>query len=419
MTSHERVMMALNHEEPDRVPLDLGSSLVNSIHAQTLHHLRERLGLDRHTVKIAEVVQMLGEVELDVVERLQCDVLPVDNLSLDVMCADNLDLRTETRVGERRPFRLYDGTEVMSPPDFDVELSEDGTDWLLFRGEGDDRKPFMSMPVDGFYFDVIGYGDWDPNFVPPPIEKVRESCKRPSITDESLEILAARAKLLRRETDKALHLNPMCLGLSYVGNLTDFLCLLAADTDYVAELFMLSAERSCLNVDLLWEAVGEDADLVFLTGLDFGSQRCELMSPETFDRTYLPALIMQYEYIHEHTTWQVFEHSCGSIANIIGGMADGGLDILNPVQTTAAGMDPAWLKQEFGHQLTFWGGGIETQGVLQFGTPEQVREQVAERMSIFKPGGGFVFNPDHNIQPNTPPENVIAAYEAAIEFGAY
>ncbi|MCD6361005.1 MAG: methyltransferase, partial [Armatimonadetes bacterium] len=240
-----------------------------------------------------------------------------------------------------------------------------------------------------------------------------------SITDETLQILADRAKLLRRETDKALHLNPLCLGLSYVGRLTDFLCLLASDTDYVAELFMLSARRSCLNIDLLWEAVGGNVDIVFLTGLDFGSQRCELMSPDTFRATYLPALKLQYDYIHEHTTWKVFEHSCGSIANIVGDMAEAGLDILNPIQTTAAGMDPAWLKEQYGDQLTFWGGGVETQGVLQFGTPEEVREQVKERIEIFAPGGGFVFNPDHNIQPNTPPENIIAAYEAALEWGRY
>jgi len=419
MTSRERVLKAINHEEPDRVPLDLGGSFVNSIHAQALHHLRERLGLQPRKVKVSEVVQMLGEVELDLVERLQVDVLPVDNLSIDVLSIDSLDMKTQPASGVRRPFTLFDGTEVLAPVEFDVELSDDGERWLLYRGEGEQRKATMSMPVDGFYFDAIGYGEWNPYFEPPPLERIRASCARPSISDETLQVLADRAALLRRETDKALHLNPLCLGLSYVGHLTDFLCLLASDTDYVAELFMLSAQRSCLNIDLLWEAVGENADIIFLTGLDFGSQRCEIMSPVTFRKTYLPALKVLYDYLHEHTTWKVFEHSCGSIANIVGDMAEGGLDILNPVQTTAAGMDPAWLKATYGDKLTFWGGGIETQGVLQYGTPEDVRAQVKERMEIFAPGGGFVFNPDHNIQPNTPPENIIAAYEAAVEYGEY
>ncbi len=409
MTSRERVLKAVNHEEPDRVPLDLGGSFVNSIHAQTLHHLREKMGLEHRPVKLYDAVQMLGEIEMDMLERFELDVLPVDNLGL----------RTGSRAKGYRPFELFDGTEILVPDDFDVELSEDGANWLLHHGTGADREAYMHMPVDGFYFDTIGYGEWNPDFTPPPIDTVRESCKNASVSDETLQVLADRAKLLRRETDKALHMNPSCLGLSYVGHLTDFLCLLAADTDYVADLFMASAERSCLNIDRLWDAVGDNVDIVFLTGLDFGSQRCEIMSPLTFDKTYLPALTMQYEYIHEHTTWQVFEHSCGSIANLIGGMADGGLDILNPIQTTAAGMDPAWLKEQFGDQITFWGGGIETQGVLQYGTPDEVRAQVRERMEIFKPGGGFVFNPDHNIQPNTPPENVIAAYEAALEYGQY
>lgn len=409
MTSRERVLQAVNHQEPDRVPLDLGGSFVTSIHAQTLHHLRRRLGLQDRPVKLYDAVQMLGEVELDVVARLELDVLAVDDLRL--------------RVGARgqftKPFSLFDGTQILVPEDFDVELSPDGANWLLFQGQGANRQPALSMPVDGFYFDTIGYGEWDPQFQPPPLEQIAAACSRPSISDEALQVLAERAALLRRETDKALHLNPSCLGLCYVGRLTEFLCLLAADTAYVAELFMLCAQRSCLNLELLWQAVGENVDIVFLTGLDFGSQRCELMSPETFRATYLPALEVQYDYIHAHTTWKVFEHSCGSIANIIGDMAQAGLDIINPVQTTAAGMDPAWLKRTWGDKLTFWGGGVETQGVLQRGTPQQVRDQVRERIEIFAPGGGFVFCPDHNIQPNTPPENIIAAYEAAREFGQY
>jgi len=173
------------------------------------------------------------------------------------------------------------------------------------------------------------------------------------------------------------------------------------------------------NLEKLWEWVGDNVDLIWITGLDFGSQRCELFSPQTFREIYLPALRAQYQWIHDNTTWFSFEHSCGSIANIVGDMAEAGLDALNPVQTTAAGMDPAWLKQTVGDRLTFWGGGVETQDVLQFGTPDQVCEQVAERVRIFGQGGGFVFCADHNIQPGTPPENIIAAYQTAFEVGQY
>ena len=143
------------------------------------------------------------------------------------------------------------------------------------------------------------------------------------------------------------------------------------------------------------------------------------MAPELWRDLYLPALKEHFDWIHEHTTWKVFEHSCGSIANLVGDLADAGLDALNPVQTSAAGMDPKWLKESFGDRLTFWGGGVETQTTLPFASPDQVRDEVRQRIETFAPGGGFVFNPVHNIQPNTPPENIAAAYETAIEAGRY
>ncbi len=406
MTGRERVLAAIEHREPDRVPLDLGGSFVTGIHSQALAGLRDRLGLESRPVRLHDAVQMLGEVEMDVVERLNLDVLPIEPLNL----------RTASRSDRHRIWELF-GIEILVPEDFDVEQDEDGG-WLMFHGAGEHRRAIMSMPADGFYFDTIDYGAWDLNFTPPPLDDIRRMSESWHIRDERLEYLASRAEELRRTTDKALMLNPWGgLGMHYVGRLTDFLCLLAQDPGYVHDLFMICTEVAVQNLGRLWGAIGDNADLVFITGLDFGSQRCELFSPNTFRQVYLPALKAHYDWIRENTTWKSFEHSCGSIANIVGDMAEAGLDVLNPVQTTAAGMDPASLEERFGDRLTFWGGGIETQGVLQFGTPDDVREQVTERVGIFGPGGGFVFCADHNIQPNTPPENIIAAYETAFEGG--
>ena len=411
MTSRERVLTALDHREPDRVPLDLGGTFVTSIAATALHHLRRRLGLEDRPVKVYDAYQMLGEVELDLVERLQLDCLPVEPPAL------TMGLRRENW----KPWRLMDGTQVLMPGQFDVAVSPGG-DWLFSPGGDNTQPPVCRMPRGGYYFDTIGYGDWHPDWEPPSLESLRESMLSSVsvVSDEDLGFLQAHARLLRRNTDKALVLGAWpYLGLAYVGSLTDFWCLLGRDPGYVKELFALSTERAVTNLERLWGALGEDMDVIAVTGLDFGTQRSGWFSRETFVDVYLPGLRRQFQWIHAHTPWRIFEHSCGSIAHLLEDLADAGLDALNPVQTSAAGMDPRWLKETFGGRLTFWGGGGETQSTLPFGTPEEVRAEVAERMRLFAPGGGFVFNPVHNIQPNTPPENIIAAYEAAREYGSY
>jgi len=406
MTGRERVLAALDHRQPDRTPLDLGGSIVTGIHCQSLLGVRRELGLEERPACVYDAVQMLGDVEMDLVERLGLDVLRVE--------------LPGARVGAHgdamKLWEPFEGVVTQIPESLDVG-PDDAGGWYLYRGVGDDRRPVMHMPEDSHYFDTIGYGQWNRDFKPPSLEDIRRSSEAWHLYEPTLEHLAERARHLRETTDKALHLMAGFMGVCYVGHLTDFLCLLAEDPDYVHDLFQITAEVAISNMEKLWEWVGDNVDLLWISGLDLGSQRCELISPETFERVYVPAFRPQYEWMHRNTTWRSFRHSCGSIANIVGMMADAGVDALNPVQTSAAGMDPASLKQRVGEQVTFWGGGVETQGVLQFGTPDQVREQVAERVHIFGAGGGFVFCPDHNIQPNTPPENIIAAYETARETG--
>ncbi|MBI2301238.1 MAG: methyltransferase [Armatimonadetes bacterium] len=404
MTSRDRVLAALDHRQPDRVPIDLGGTFVTGIAAVALDRLRRRLGLDDHPVKIYDVYQMLGEVELDLVERCGVDCLPVEPLAL------SMGLRRE----RWQPWRLMDGTEVLMPGDFDVEVGAGG-DWLWYAGNDRSRPPCCRMPAGGWYFDTIGYGDFHPDWEPPDLARLEEDSAGWLVTDAELAYLAGHARLLRRETDKCLVLGAWpWLGLRYVGTLTDFWCLLARDPGYVKELFALSTRVAVRNLERLWSALDTHVDVVTISGLDFGTQRAEWFRPEVFREVYLPGLREQFEWIHQHTPWRVFEHSCGSIANLLGDLVDAGLDALNPVQTSAAGMAPGRLKALYGDRLTFWGGGVETQTTLEFGTPAEVRAEVSERVRVLGAGGGLVFCPIHNIQPNTPPENVIAAYEAAL-----
>jgi hypothetical protein len=409
MTSRERVLTALNHVEPDRVPLDLGSTFVTGIAATTLDRLRHHLRLEDRPVKVYDAFQMLGEVEMDLVERFELDVLAVEPPVV------THGLRREGW----KPWTLMDGTPVLVPGQFEVDPTPTG-DWLLYPGGDRTQPPCARMPKDGYYFDSLDDATWHMDWEPPSLEEVRRTWGNPHIRDEDLAFMADHARLLRRETDKALILGSWWYtGLGYVGSLTDFWTLLARDPGYVKKLFAISAEGALVRLQQLWDALGEDVDLIAISGLDFGTQRSEWFRPEVFREVYLPPLKAQFDWIHQHTTWKIFEHSCGSLANILGDLVGAGLDVLNPVQTSAAGMDAAGLKQRYGNRLSFWGGGVDTQSTLPFGSPAEVRADVIERLRTFAPGGGFVFNPIHNIQPNTPPENILAAYETAREYGVY
>ena len=409
MNSRERVCKAINHQEPDRVPIDLGGSIVTGIMAGALVRLRQHLGLDDRPVKVYDQFQMLGEVAPDVVERLGVDVLPVEPERI----AFNLPNR------DWKPWRLFDGTEVLVPGRFDVEVTPEG-DWLMREG-GDPAGPVVArMPRDGFYFDQLAITGWDLDFVPPPLESRRDDPTWLRFDDDYLRYLQDLARALRESTEKALQLTPWgVLGPPGVGSVAEWLVVLATEPEYVRELMALGLERALENVRLLWEAVGDDVDILSIDGVDFGAQDREMFSPALFEEVYVPYYTPLCEWVHAHTPWKTSKHCCGSIPNLIEPMIRSGIDILNPVQTSAAGMDARWLKQTFGERIVFWGGGVDTQRVLPFGTPDEVYAHVAERVRIFAPGGGFVWNPIHNIQYNVPPENIVAAIQAVHDVGRY
>ena len=284
MTSRERVLMALDHREPDRVPLDLGGSFVTGIAATSLRRLRRHLGLECRTVKVFDTFQMLGEVEMDLVERFAIDCLPVEPPSM------GMGLRNE----RWKPWVLMDGSEVLVPGDYEIDVTAEG-DWLAYAGNDRSRPPTWRMPHGGYYFDTIGYGDFHMEWEPPAIESIRAQSRGWIVTDEVLGFLSDRARQLRASTDKALVLGTWgYTGLHYVGTLPDWWALLAADPGYVRELFDLCTEVALGNLELLWDAVGGNADLLTITGLDFGTQRSEWFSPEAFEELYMPGLRRQF-----------------------------------------------------------------------------------------------------------------------------
>ena len=186
--------------------------------------------------------------------------------------------------------------------------------------------------------------------------------------------------------------------------------------DYIKKIYDRQSEIAIENLRRIYEMVGNKVNAVFMCGTDFGTQDSTFCSLEQFEELWLPYYKRMNDWIHENTQWKTFKHSCGAVEPFLDGFIRAGFDIINPVQINAAGMEPKKLKEKYGRNLVFWGGGIDTQKMLPFGKPEEVREQVLRNCEIFSKNGGFVFNTVHNMQANVPVENVVAMLEAIQEF---
>jgi uroporphyrinogen decarboxylase len=342
-----------------------------------------------------DVWQMLAWVEQPVVEALGIDVLPVPRLVQD------FGMRMDAWVPWRLP---EDGTPVQMPGGFDPIEEEDGSLALYLNGE-----PVAKKVPTSPYFDRLL--DLNMSYDLPPLESIQ----LPMLSDEELGWRRYWAETLKAETDKAL-IGDFGFNLGRWGSYGEWFYGIAADPDYTRAWYDFKIENLLTNVERYADAVGDNIDIVWLME-DFGTQKGMMISPEMFDDMIAPYYKRFFGWIHANTSWKIFFHSCGGIYPIIETLVDCGVDILNPVQTTAAGMEPERLKAEFGDRLTFWGGGIDTQSILPFGSPEEIREQVRQRIEILAPGGGFVFATIHNIQDDIAPERIEVMLRAVRDYG--
>jgi len=189
--------------------------------------------------------------------------------------------------------------------------------------------------------------------------------------------------------------------------------------DYVWSVFEKQCQIALENLEQIHARVGDKVSVLFVTGTDFGTQTGPFISPKTYRDLYQPFHKAVNTWVHQNTSWKTFIHSCGSVIQLIPDFIAAGFDILNPVQTSAAGMDPQMLADQFGDQVTFWGGGVDTQHTLPFGSPDAIQAEVGERIQIFGSGGGFVFNPIHNVQADIPTPNLLALYQAVNKYRHY
>lgn len=420
MNSRERVIAAINHREPDRVPLDLGSTHEDGISASTLTKLRKALGLEDRKVKLIHPFQMLGAVEDDVKAAIGADCAGLWGSS---SCFGY-------RQDNWKPWTLQDGTEVLVGGGFETTEDEEGNIYVYPQGDKT-VPPCAKLPKGGYYFDQLDrQGELDED----DMDGRRDYAEQFKVySEEELKFIQERAIDLYENTEYAIIGN---FSLASFGDLggplpayhmkhtpgirraEEWMMAHLLYPEYVEDVYALQTEVCLESLKLLKEAVGDRIQILRVSSTDFGTQKGEFISPDMFREFYKPNYIKINRWIHENTNWKIMFHSCGSIVNLLDDFVEMGVDILNPVQCSAVGMDPKFLKDTYGDKLVFWGGAVDTQKTLQFGTPEEVRAEVLERLEIFSKGGGFVCNQVHNIQTNTPVENILAFYDALTEFNS-
>jgi uroporphyrinogen decarboxylase len=401
MTSRERVLAALNHEEPDRVPIDFGAMRSTGIMGIAYNRLKAHLGIREGATRIYDLMQQLAEPEPEVAERMGADVI---QLHRQAPCFG-------IALGGWKPWTLPDGSPCEVPAGFAPEAQPDGS--LILRTNGD---VVARMPAAGLYFEMEHF----------PLAGARtkadvDAYEWPIMSDEEVRYLRRESERLRADADKAVlgeFGGNVLEGGQFMWGWARFMELLADERPLTEHFLERLVENHIANLDRYIEAVGDRVDICQV-GDDLGTQEATQLSPRMYRELIWPRHRAIYQHIREHSRMRVFLHSCGSIAAIIPDLIEAGVEILNPVQTSARGMDPAWLKREFGKDLTFWGGGADTQHVLPHGSVREVVEDVRTRVGLFKPGGGYVFTQVHNIQADVSPENTVAAYETAKACGVY
>jgi len=395
MNSRQRVLAAINHQQPDRTPIDFGGTRQTGIHAAAYHRLKRYLGIDTPT-RVYDLYQMLAEIEQPVLDRFGADAIGLQRPSVA------LGIRNDNW----KPWQMPDGTPVLVPGGFNPEIEPGGS--LLLRTS--DGSPLARMPKDGFYFDRLdkfpGAAHADP-----------ATLDIPMLTQEDCDHLGAQAEALYHNTDKALicAMGPpyeLFFGLG-TGDFQAWMVTLATEPQYVADLLGRLTDAWLENLRRFYAAVGDRVQILQFND-DLGTQDAPFLSPQMFRELIMPHYRRGLDWVHRNTSMKVFMHNCGAIYPLIPSLIEMGVDILNPVQITARGMDPKRLKAEFGDRLVFWGGACDCQHTLTFGTPQQVAQEVEENIRIFAPGGGYVLASVHNIQANVPPENIIALFDTAL-----
>jgi hypothetical protein len=413
-SSRENFIRTLNHRQPGKVVVDFGSTPVTGIHVQVVEKLRNHFGLSQRPVKVIEPYQMLGEIDAELLDAMEIDVIGITG---------SKNMFNVPNEGWREHKTLW-GQTVLFPSRFNYTFNSNGD--ILMYPEGDTSvPPSAMMPKTGYFFDALDRQK--------PIDdstlKLEDNLEEFGyVTNEDLEFWKKQVSMpgnaLRGVVAAPggtalgdIALVP-AIGLKNpkgIRGIEEWYVSTLIREDFVKNIFDRQTDIAIENLNKIYGVIGNNLDVAFICGTDFGTQNSTFCSPETYERLWLPFYRKVNDWIHLNTTWKTFKHSCGAVEPLIELFIASGFDILNPVQINAAGMDPVRLKKKYGDRIVFWGGGVDTQGVFAFGTPQQVRDQVRRQCDIMNKDGGFVFNTIHNIQANVPFENVIAMLDTLKE----
>ncbi len=414
MTSRERVLASINHQQPDRTPIDLGSTPSSGISTIAYYNLKEYLGISEGHTRVYDVVQQLAQPEDEIIDRFGIDVI-------DIGRAFN------TRDEDWYDIKLLTGQTVQFPAWFTPKPTSDGG-WDALSPDG---TRIATMPnktatfFDQTYFPYFdGYPDTYDNLreVMPKVmwAGLVHSPWDHADEEDFWQQLRDKAIHLRKTTDKALMVVAGCNLFewgTFLRRMDNFLMDLILDQDGVERLLDALMEIHLETLENVCNAVGDVVDILRF-GDDLGTDQGPFMNPEIYRKLFKPRHTALCDYVKTHSQMHTFLHSCGSLYRLMPDLIDAGFEIINPVQITSRDMDPARLKAEFGQDVTFWGGGADTRYVLNGGTPTEVKEHVTELLEIFAPGGGYVFNTVHNILPDVGPENIMAMFEAVDAYNA-
>ena len=410
MTSRERVMAAVSHRQPDYVPLDLGATPSSGISAIAYNRLKKHLGMAGGQTRIYDVVQQVAQPEMEVLDWFGVDVIDIGRA---------FDLEDE----DWHETVLADGSTGYYPNWFHPQRQPNG-DYLAYDEEGTQiaRMPARGTFFDQTYFPYVedypeDYGDLDRQMGKVLWSALVHSPWSHAGEQDFYAILREKTLWLRAETDKALMLTCGCNLFewgTFLRRMDNFLMDIYTEEDQVRSLVEQLMDRHLATLEKVCESVGDIVDIVRF-GDDLGMDTGMFMSREKYQSLFKPYHTKLNEYVHEHSSMKTLLHSCGSLYPIIPDLIEAGYDILNPVQTSAYQMDSAVLKREFGKDITFWGGGCNTRTILNHATPKEVYEHCRRMIDIFNRDGGYVFNQEHNILPDVPPENIIAMYQAVAD----
>ena len=412
MNSRERVLAAIAHKQPDQVPVDLGSTPSSGISAIAYSNLLKAIGRTDLPVQIYDVVQQLAQPDMSIIDRFGVDVLDIGRA-----------FNTEEK--DWHETILANGDKAFYPIHFNPVKQADGS----YHCYDEDGKRLLAlMPQGATFFDqsyfpyINGFPEnydtldeemgrvlWS-RYVHSPWDHTQDPDFWKTLREKTLQ--------LRASTDKALMIVCGCNLFewgTFLRRMDNFLMDLLCEPDQVARMLDQLLERHLATLAKVCDSVGDIVDIIRF-GDDLGMTSGPFMDVDTYRSLFKPRHKQLCDYVKTHSQMHTFIHSCGSISSLMPDLIEAGIEIFNPVQTNARQMEPEFLKKEFGQDCTFWGGGVETVGTLNNETPEQVREQVLERLEIMSAGGGFVFNTVHNILPDVPPQNILAMFDAVKEF---